>query len=490
VRISVVGAGYVGLVTAACLARLGNVVRVLEIDQNRVDHLRRGILPIREPGLEQLVEESLDAGRLTFDSDPASIRGTRLSIVCVGTLDAEGDWTAGTVRRTVEALAADSRGPRGIVVRSTLLPGTGVMLAQAAKAIDPAVALALNPEFTREGAAVSDFMAPDRVVIGVEDPTAPSRLLDDLRRLYAPLEAPYVVTDLTSAEAIKVASNVFLATKISFANEIARLAAAMGADVQAVVDGMGLDKRIGRGFLSPGPGFGGSCFPSQSRALPELARTLGVAAPLMSSIAASNDGQADWLLDRLEIAAGGRPIAGWRVALLGLTFKADTDDLRESPALRLARRLTARGASVVCFDPLATASGVAALRAEGLDVSAADSAEAACAGADAVVVATEWPEFRVLEWREIAQQMRGNLVADARHVVDVEDATRAGLIVVAMGVVKGLGDGAAAEAGLAAPEDRLAAAGDEPLASDDAPPLTQDGVPIAATPPAVEGRLR
>jgi UDPglucose 6-dehydrogenase len=435
VQISVVGAGYVGLVTAACFARLGNHVRVLEIDQSRVDHLSRGVLPIREPGLDQLVEESLDAGRLTFDSDPASIHGTRLAIVCVGTLDGEGDWTAGTVLRTVEALASDLEGPRGIVVRSTLLPGTGVGLARAARAIDPSVELALNPEFTREGAAVSDFLEPDRVVIGVEHPAEPSRVLEDLRRLYAPLEAPIVVTDLTSAEAIKVASNVFLATKISFANELARLAAAMGADVQAVVDGMGLDKRIGRGFLSPGPGFGGSCFPSQSRALPELARKLGVAAPLMAAIAPSNDGQADWLLDRLEIAAGGRPIAGWRVALLGLTFKADTDDLRESPALRLARRLTARGASVVCFDPLATAPGVAALREEGLDVSAADSAEAACVGADAVVVATEWPEFRLLEWREIARQMRGSLVADARHVVDVEEAGRAGLTVVALGVV-------------------------------------------------------
>ena len=184
---------------------------------------------------------------------------------------------------------------------------------------------------------------------------------------------------------------------------------------------MGLDLRIGRSFLSPGPGFGGSCFPSQVRALPELAGRIGVETPVMAAVAASNDGQADWLLDRLETTAG-RAIAGWRVALLGLTFKADTDDLRESPALRLARRLAARGASVVCFDPVATAPGVAMLRAEGLDVSAADSADAACAGADAVVVATEWPQFRVLEWREIRAAMRGTYVLDARHVVDVDEA--------------------------------------------------------------------
>lgn len=438
VQLAVIGAGYVGLVTAACLARLGNQVRVLEIDGERVEQLRGGVLPIREPGLDQLVEESLDAGRLTFDSDFTSIRGSRLSIVCVGTLDADGDWTAGTVLATVQALARDAAGPRAIVVRSTLLPGTGLELARAARAIDARVALALNPEFTREGAAVSDFMAPDRVVIGVEDPTRPSFMLEDLRRLYAPLDAPLVVTDLTSAEAIKVASNVFLATKISFANELARLAAAIGADIQAVVDGMGLDKRIGRGFLSPGPGFGGSCFPSQARALPELARRFGIDAPVMLAVATSNAGQADWLLDRLEAVAG-RSVEGWRVALLGLTFKADTDDLRESPALQVARRLCARGAGVTCFDPVATAPGVAALRAEGLDVSAADSEEAACVGADAVVVATEWPQFRVLEWREIAPQMRGSLVADARHVVDVDDATRAGLTVLTLGVVAARG---------------------------------------------------
>lgn len=431
--ISIVGAGYVGLVTAACLARLGNHVRVLEIDAGKVEQLRGGVMPIREPGLDQLVEESLDAGRLSFHADPAEIHGTRLSIVCVGTLTPDGEWTAEVVEAAVRSLATDIGGPREIVVRSTLLPGTGAKLARMARAIDPRIQFALNPEFTREGAAVSDFMEPDRVVIGVEDPRSPSSVLEDLKRLYGPLPTSLVITDLASAEAIKVASNVFLAAKISFANELARMAAAIGADVHAVVDGMGLDKRIGRSFLSPGPGFGGSCFPSQSRALPELAARLGVETPVMSAIAGSNNGQADWLLDRLEGVAG-RSIAGWRVALLGLTFKADTDDLRESPALRLARRLAARGASVACFDPVATATGVAALRGEGLDVTAADSAEAACAGADAVVLATEWPEFRVLEWRQIAPQMRGSLIADARRVVDVDEAARAGLTVISLGV--------------------------------------------------------
>lgn len=429
-----VGAGYVGLVTAACFVRLGNEVRVLEIDAGRVARLRRGELPIREPGLDELVEEGLASGRLTFDTDPASLHGTRLAIVAVGTLDQDGEWTDRTVRAAVEAVARDPSAPRAVVVRSTLLPGSAVSIREAAVAIDPDVELAFNPEFTREASAVNDFLVPDRVVIGVADPhEGETDLVDDLRRLYAPLEAPIVVTDLTSAEMIKVASNVFLASKITFANELARLCAAAGADVAAVVDGMGLDKRIGRSFLSPGPGFGGSCFPSQSRALPEVARRLGVKTRLIDSIGTSNEDQADWLLDRLEGAAG-RSIKGWRVALLGLTFKAGTDDLRESPAIRLAWRLVARGASVAAFDPAAGVNAIAELAADGMEIEGCASAQDACVGVDAVVVATEWPEFRQLDWRAIAPRMRGRLVADARHVVDIEEAGQAGLQVLVLGV--------------------------------------------------------
>ena len=434
-RLSIIGAGYVGLVTGACLAaRLGNEVRVLEANAERVAQLRRGELPIREPGLEELVAEGLSSGRLTFDTDPATIHGTRLAIVCVGTLDASGEWTDVVVRNAVLGLARDPLAPRAIVIRSTLLPGTSAELAREAAAIDPAVDVAFNPEFTREASAVSDFLMPDRVVIGVADPHGPeTELLDDLRRLYAPLEAPVIVTDLTSAEAIKVASNVFLAAKITFANELARLCAALGADVGAVVDGMGLDRRIGRSFLSPGPGFGGSCFPSQSRALPAIARKVGVNARLMEAIAPSNAEQADWLIDGLEAAAG-RRVGGMRIALLGLTFKAGTDDLRESPALRIAARLAARGVRVRVFDPVATERGVAHLAAEGVTASACPNVAEACRDADAVVVATEWPEFRQLDWRALGDRMAGRFVVDARHVVDVGEAGRAGFTVLVLGV--------------------------------------------------------
>ncbi|MFV2063358.1 MAG: UDP-glucose/GDP-mannose dehydrogenase family protein [Chloroflexota bacterium] len=441
-QLAIVGAGYVGLVTAACLVHLGHDITCLDIDAARVERLSRGELPVHEPDLDDLVAEGLAEGRLRFRAEYSAIEGHELVIVCVGTLDAREEWSGHIVRAAVSDIASDARLPRMIVIRSTLLPGTAVAIADEVRDVDSSVRLAHNPEFTREAVAVSDFLAPDRVVIGVDghdDGAAGTALADALRRVYAPLDAPTVVTDLTSAETIKLASNVFLAAKITFANEMARLAAATGADAAAVVDGMGLDKRIGRSFLSPGPGFGGSCFPSQSRALPELAHRFGVQTPLMDAVWPSNLAQADWLLDGLERAAG-QPLAGMRVALLGLTFKAGTDDLRESPALRLGELMLARGADVVAFDPVALESGSARLRdfASATDgaatVVAAESAADACAAADAVVLATEWPQFKQLDWAAIAATMKGRLIVDGRHVVDGDAATAAGLRVISLGV--------------------------------------------------------
>ncbi len=429
--ISVIGAGYVGLVTGACLAHLGNEVRVVDIDRARVERLRGGDVPIHEPGLDELVAEGLANGRLSFHPDMSGTYGSQLVIVAVGTLDRDGEWFGELVERAVRGLAEDPQAPRHIVVRSTLMPGTAVRLEAMARAIDPAVRLCFNPEFTREAVAVRDFLEPDRVVVGAGRDAA--ALVAQLHELYTPLGRTILDTDLTSAETIKLASNVFLAAKISFANELARLCAATGADVQAVVDGMGLDLRIGRAFLSPGPGFGGSCFPSQVRALPELARSFGVDTPIIAAVDRSNLGQADWLLDGLERARGAS-IEGARVALLGLTFKADTDDLRESPALRLAERLVARGAQVVAFDPKATDAGVAQLARAGVTVEAAPSASAAIADSEAVVVGTEWAEFRQIAWAALAPRMHGRVIADARRIVDVPAALAAGLTVVAMGV--------------------------------------------------------
>ena len=441
-HIAIVGAGYVGLVTAACLAHLGHAVTCLDVDAARVERLRRGDLPVHEPGLDELVREGRAAGRLRFEAASSTMRGADLAIVCVGTLDADEEWDGKMVRAVVLDIAAHRDLPRGIVVRSTLLPGTAAPLAAEVRTIDPDARLAHNPEFTREASAVADFLSPDRIVIGVDghDDGGPgTALAAALQRAYAPLSAPVVLTDLTSAETIKVASNVFLAAKITFANEIARLAAATGADAQAVVDGMGLDRRIGRAFLSPGPGFGGSCFPSQARALPRLASAYGVQSPLMDAIWASNVSQAEWLIDSLERALG-RSVAGLRVALLGLTFKAGTDDLRESPAIRLGRALLARGARLAAYDPAALSSGVALLQPIAADgngvalVEAAGSAAEACRAAEAAVVATEWPEFGTLDWASIASTMVGDLVVDGRRIVDGAAAVAAGLRVVALGV--------------------------------------------------------
>ena len=367
-HIAIVGAGYVGLVTAACLAHLGHDIVCLDVDAARVARLHAGDLPVHEPGLDELVGGGPPAGRLRFAGDRGAIRGAELVIVCVGTLDPDEEWDDATVRAAVRDIASRSDAAPRHRHPQHAAAGHGRRSSPArCAAIDASVRIAHNPEFTREAVAVADFLSPDRIVIGVDghdDGAAGSALAESLRRVYAPLEAPVLVTDLTSAETIKVASNVFLAAKITFANEISRLAAATGADAQAVVDGMGLDRRIGRSFLSPGPGFGGSCFPSQARALPRLAHGHGVQTPLMDAIWPSNLRQADWLIDGLERAAG-RSVSGMRVALLGLTFKAGTDDLRESPAIRLGRALLERGAHVTVFDPLALDRGVASLRAGG-----------------------------------------------------------------------------------------------------------------------------
>jgi UDPglucose 6-dehydrogenase len=438
-HIAIVGAGYVGLVTAACLAHLGHRITCLDVDADRISRLTAGDVPLREPRLDTLVAEGLAQGRLAFTTRSSDLRDAALVIVCVGTLDATEEWDDRIVREAVLELAADPTLPRAIAIRSTLLPGTAARLAREVQAIDASVRLAHNPEFTREAVAVADFLAPDRVVIGVDDRHVPgaAALVAALREAYAPLEAPVVVTDLTSAELIKLASNVFLAAKVTFANEIARLAAATGADAQAVVDGMGLDKRIGRAFLSPGPGFGGSCFPSQTRALPRLARDHALSTPLIDAIWPSNERHGEWLVDGLE-AALGTSLAGRRIALLGLTFKAGTDDLRESPALRLGRVLLSRGASVAVYDPVATDPGAAALaRSEpgaAERITVARSALEACREAVAVVVATEWPELAALDWGAAGEAMAGSLVVDTRMVVDAESVSAAGLRLLALGV--------------------------------------------------------
>ncbi|MFM2106053.1 MAG: hypothetical protein RL338_1085 [Chloroflexota bacterium] len=448
-EIGLVGVGYIGLVTAACLAHLGHDVRCHDADELRVAALADGVVPFREPGLDELVATGRDTGRLTFHHDLAALRGAELVVVAVGTLDAAGEWTAEHVRSVILALAADPLAPRAVVIRSTLVPGTARALAAEARSIDPAMSVALCPEFTREGTAIEDFLKPDRIVVGLDVPAtaapiesrvdaAAGALLGSARRLFDGLVAPLHVTDLTSAELIKMGSNVLLATKISYANEIARLAHALGGDPRSVVDGIGLDARIGRAFLTPGPGYGGSCLPSQARILPAAADLAGADVPVIAAVARSNETQMDWVIDRAE--THGVPLRGANVAILGLTFKARTDDLRESPALRIAELIAARGACVTVHDPAAGETGHARLRAAGVDADLAPSAAAACRDADVVFVLTEWDEYRSLDWAAIAPTMRGRLVVDARWVVDGPAAVAAGLDVVGVAASRLRGD--------------------------------------------------
>jgi UDPglucose 6-dehydrogenase len=414
-ELAVIGAGYVGLVTAASLAMLGCVIRCIDRNATRIAGLHRGVMPFFEPGLEDAVAQATAAGRLTFATEATASHGTKAAFVCVGTLDERGDWTARDVRTALIELAADPEAPRTLIVRSTLMPGTTTGLAQLAAGIDPEIEIATNPEFTRQGSAMNDFGHTDRLVFGLTRPVADSQALPILQRAYAGIDAPAVVTDSATSELIKVGSNAFLALKAGFANEIARVSAATGADARAVVDGIGLDPRIERAFLTPGPGFGGSCLPSQSRALPATARELGVVAPILSAADESNVAQAQWVADRLERAVGALP--GLRIAILGLTFKAGTSDVRESAALSICRALAAKGAMLTTHDPAATVD----------EFEAAESALVAAQGADAIVIATEWPEYGRLEGTTIANAMRGDTVFDTRSVVDAPSVRAAGL---------------------------------------------------------------
>ncbi|HET7725831.1 MAG TPA: nucleotide sugar dehydrogenase [Candidatus Limnocylindrales bacterium] len=420
----VVGAGHVGLVTAVGFERLGHRVTVADVDADRIAGLQDGRPPIFEPGLEEAIRSGLDRGTLAFTTvlDPPA--DATFSIVCVNTpTGPEGPLSTVNVEAAVGRLLNATGPEHTIVVRSTLpLEGPDRLLRVAAGR-DPRAAIVTNPEFMREGNALADFDAPNRVVTGWLEPRdePAARAVADL---YAPLGTPALVADARSVALIKLGSNVFLGMKIGYANEMARVADAIGADIDTVIEGIGLDARIGTAFLRPGPGFGGSCLPEQAVAIALQTAALDVEAPLLSAIHRSNATHQRQVVGRLETLLGGPgSLAGRRVAVLGLSFKADTDDVRESPALALAAHLREAGSEVVGYDPRANAR---ARRADPA-LETADDAAAAVTGADAVVIATEWPEFGALDWGAVAAAMRGDLVYDTRAVADVEAVRAAGL---------------------------------------------------------------
>ncbi len=410
--IGVVGVGWVGLVTAACFADLGRDVVAMDVDEAKVSALGAGQVTMHEPGIEELLERNRE--RLTFTTDMDEVlQRARLLFCCVDTPPTySGDADLSRVQAVVSKLADD--GTHALVMKSTVPAGTGATIRRE----KPSLAYVSCPEFLKEGSAVQDFLHPDRVVVGADEGS--EWAADAVEEVYRPLGGDLVRTDVASAEMIKLASNAFLATKISFINEIANVSEEVGADVTEVARGMGLDKRIGPSFLSAGLGFGGSCFPKDTTALKQLAGNSGYHFQLLTSVIEVNELQKRRVLKKLEKHLGN--LAGKRIALLGLAFKPNTDDMREASSLVLSARLQGEGAKVAAYDP------VAADRARELlsDVEFADSAAAALDGADAAILVTEWPEFAELPWAELASTMSTPLVIDGRNFLDPAGLREAG----------------------------------------------------------------
>jgi len=424
-RIAMIGTGYVGLVSGACFADFGHRVACVDKDASKIDGLNDGVMPIWEPGLEALVKANVERKRLSFTTDVAeAVSDAEAVFIAVGTPARRGDGHADLtfVFEAVRELAPVMKPGTVVVTKSTVPVGTGDRIEAILKEEGVTdVSVASNPEFLREGAAIADFKHPDRIVVGAED----DRAQDVMREIYRPLflnRAPILITGRRTAELTKYAANAFLAVKISFINEIADLCEAVDADVQDVARGIGLDNRIGAKFLHAGPGYGGSCFPKDTLALLQTADEAGVDQRIVRTTVEVNDDRKQAMVERVSRALGGE-LAGKRVAILGLAFKPNTDDMREAPSIPLVEGLIERGASVAAFDPVAREQAEKVLSG----VEFADDAYAAADGADALVIVTEWDEFRALDLERIAASLRGKILVDLRNVYDRTDAEEAGL---------------------------------------------------------------
>jgi UDPglucose 6-dehydrogenase len=420
-RITIVGAGYVGLTTAAGFAHLGHQVTCADVDVDRIAALNRGEVPILEAGLDNLLREGMSGGRLTFVvGSAAAAAECEFAYLCVPTpqgADGSADLSF------IEAAAAEigpALPPEAIVINKSTVPvGSTNVVERALGRTD--VFVVSNPEFLREGSAVHDFLHPDRIVIGSDDQAAAVRVA----ALYIGIASPLIVTDPASAELIKYASNAFLAAKVSFVNAIAAVCEAVGADMNDVVLGMGYDKRIGHEFLKPGPGWGGSCFPKDSRALIRIAEDAGYDFDLLQGVVTVNDEQFGRMVEKAVELVGGS-VDGVTVAVWGLTFKARTDDLRDSPALAITKRLRALGAHIKAFDP-SISPPVDDRRTpflEGIELAA--DPYAACEGAEVLLVLTEWDEFRWLDFDKVGDSLRARKVLDGRNLLDREALRRRG----------------------------------------------------------------
>jgi len=426
IRLGVVGTGYVGLTTGGCFAHLGHHVVCGDIDKRKVDMLSDGHIPIVEAGLEQIVNEAQRHGRLEFVlGSAAAAAGADIVFLCVPTPQGEdGSADLSYIEQAAREIAPVLKPGAVVVNKSTVPVGSTIAVEKVLQRDD--VSVVSNPEFLREGSAVDDFLQPDRVVVGAANRAAAERVAE----LYADIDTPVIITDPASAETIKYAANGFLAMKISFVNAVAAMCEHVGADVAAVVDGIGADTRIGRRFLNPGPGWGGSCFPKDSRALVKIAEDHGYDFSMMRGVISVNDEQRRRMVDKLAKAVGRHPsdLSGVRVGAMGLTFKAGTDDLRESPAIGIIDELRKVGATVKAFDPT-TVGDLSPHQTTTLDgielvgelVEVADDVDVIC-------VLTEWPEFAKLDLDELARRVgRGTTIVDTRNLLDPDDVKNAGL---------------------------------------------------------------
>ena len=427
-QIAILGTGYVGLVSGACFADFGHHVTCVDTNPLRVESLQRGEIPFFEPGLSELVLRNVAAGRLDFAAESAdAVRKALVVILAVGTPEtAQGEADLSQVMAAARDVGRNLLDYKVIVTKSTVPAGTAVRVQEEIRRHLPAAVdfdVVSNPEFLREGSAVGDFTHPDRVVIG----TSSERAAELMRELYRPLyliETPVVQTDVATAELIKYASNAFLAVKISFINEIANLSERVGADVHIVAKGMGLDRRIGPKFLHAGPGYGGSCFPKDTRALAAMGTRFGAPQRIVDSAIQVNDRQRELIVEKLHQGLG--TLIGRHVAVLGLAFKPNTSDVRESPGLYLCRRLLSVGAAVRAFDPVANQEAAVALEDAGSIVRFAASVEDAVRGAHAMAIMTEWNEFRNLDLAQLRPLMRQHVLVDARNILEPAAARKAG----------------------------------------------------------------
>ena len=426
-NILVIGTGYVGLVSGTCFSEFGFQVTCIDKDEAKIARLKKGEIPIYEPGLDDLVRRNLEAGRLCFDTDTERHVGQAdVIFIAVGTPTRRGDGHADLtyVFAAAEEVAAHLSGYSVIVTKSTVPVGTGRHLQDVIAKANPQADfdIASNPEFLREGSAINDFMRPDRVVVGTES----DRAITIMRQLYRPLyliETPILFASLETAELIKYAANAFLATKISFINQIADLCEAVGANVHEVAKGMGLDKRIGSKFLHAGPGYGGSCFPKDTLALVKTAEMHNIDMPMVEGVVHYNDQRKIAMATRIKKAMGG-DIQGKKIAILGLAFKPETDDMRDSPALSILPQLVADGAQITAYDPAAMEEAKPLLPAA---ITYVKSALDTLHEADAVVVITEWNEFRAIQASVFTDLMAGRIMVDLRNLYEAAQMTEAGL---------------------------------------------------------------